>query len=109
MTEREMVIVSAYTGVLLGRFCDMHEYIEQIMERPVSTHELGNKRIMEEIRCRSKRDFCNLDNKLVPKPLAQYLDEYLRHEVVDVDRELLEQALDAYQSTENVTIKIERN
>ena len=44
----------------------------------------------------------------IVKPLAQYLDEYLRHEVVDVDLELLEQALDAYQSTENVTIKIER-
>ena len=41
------------------------------------------------------------------KPLAQYLVEYLHHEIVyDVDRELLEQALDAYQSTENVTIKI---
>ena len=43
------------------------------------------------------------------KLLAQYLGEYLRHEIVDVDLELLEQALDAYQSTENVTIKIERN
>ena len=43
-----------------------------------------------------------------PKPLAQFMDEYLRHEVVDVDHELLEQALEAYQSTENVTIKIER-
>ncbi len=116
MTEREMAIVSAYTGVLLGRFCDMHEYIEQIMERPVFTHELGDKRIMEEIRCRSKRDFCNLDNKLVPKPLAQYLAEYIDQEIQGhnqsisvLPKEWLEQALDAYQSTENVTIKIERN
>ena len=52
------------------------------------------------------------------KPLAQYLAEYIEHECGMVDvfttsgaiswRELLEQALDAYQSTENVTIKIER-
>lgn len=57
------------------------------------------------------------------KPLSQYLDEYIEREVelgnirpvvsdlfaYDSWRELLEQALDAYQSTENVTIKIERN
>lgn len=56
------------------------------------------------------------------KSLAQYLDEYIEHEI-ELDnispevselfaynswRELFEQALDAYQSTENVTIKIER-
>lgn len=57
------------------------------------------------------------------KPLAQYLDEYIEHEADELGnisvavgelyaynswRELLEQALDAYESTENVTIKIER-
>lgn len=68
-----------------------------------------------------------------PKPLAQYLSEYLDHEQrdneencgfipgIDVDFQgqsisvctweleaILKQALEAYQSTENVTIKIER-
>ena len=54
------------------------------------------------------------------KPLAQYLLEYVDCEVERSARdplyvhpynsplELLEQALDAYESTENVTIKIER-
>ena len=64
------------------------------------------------------------------KPLAQYLAKYIEHEhtegegyaayfinsypdgSVNLDigclRAVLEQALDAYQSTENVTIKIER-
>lgn len=56
------------------------------------------------------------------KPLVQYLDEYIECEIeignirpavsdlfaYNSWRELLEQALDAYQSTENVTIKIER-
>ena len=48
------------------------------------------------------------------KPLAQYLGEYINQELVEVGRnasgwwqELLEQALDAYESTENVVIKIE--
>ena len=61
-----------------------------------------------------------------PKPLAQYLAEYLDHEKYDfaaVDeqygdvavefdttdlRDNLKQALDAYESTENVKIRIER-
>jgi len=58
------------------------------------------------------------------KPLAQYLAEYLFHgaytytnrygeKVIGLTPtgmiEILEQALDAYQLTENVTIKIERN
>ena len=53
------------------------------------------------------------------KPLAQYLAEYLDHDMVqrktiyvwsDIKKmkAIVEQALDAYQSTENVTIKIER-
>ena len=55
-----------------------------------------------------------------PKPLAQFLDEYIQHEY-DEDNigegvnilyawdswlELLEQAIEAYQSTEQVTIEI---
>lgn len=61
------------------------------------------------------------------KPLAQYLAEYIEHEIetggIDISCQgiemipmayhtwegLLEQALDAYESTENVTIKIERD
>lgn len=54
------------------------------------------------------------------KPLAQYLDEYIEHEVEignidpiymyahDSWRELLEQALDAHESTEQVKIRIEQ-
>ena len=35
MTKQEKVIVSAYTGVLMCDFSDMHEYIEKVMGRPV--------------------------------------------------------------------------
>lgn len=55
------------------------------------------------------------------KPLAQYLDEYVQHEVENLRigdvlayhcaccmRELFEQALDTYESTEQVKIRIER-
>ena len=61
-------------------------------------------------------------HKPEPKPLAQYFGEYIEHEVEigNIDpsasilyaynswRELLEQAFDAYESTEGVKIRIEK-
>lgn len=60
MTKQEKVIVSAYTGVLMCDFADLHEYIEKIMGRPVWTHELADHDIMQEIKVKSKEDFMNL-------------------------------------------------
>ena len=60
MTKQKKVIVSAYTGVLMCDFADLHEYIEKIMGRPVWTHELAFHDIMQEIKAKSKEDFMNL-------------------------------------------------
>ena len=57
MTKREAAIVSAYTGYLIGDFNEMHKYIEEIMGRPVFTHELIDEAISEKIRKKSKKDF----------------------------------------------------
>lgn len=53
---------------------------------------------------------------LKPKPLAEYLTEYIDQEIQEhqqwvsvLPKEWLEQALEAYESTENVVIQIERN
>ena len=46
------------------------------------------------------------------KPLAQYLDEYIEHELADSTddswREFFERALTAYEETEQVKIRIEQ-
>ena len=60
MTTKEAAIVSAYTGIMLGNFSELHKYIEEIMERPVFTHELASKKITEEIKKRSKDDFMSI-------------------------------------------------
>lgn len=60
ITRAQAAIIGAYTGILCGPFEDMHEYIEQIMERPVFTHELANKELCEEIKERSKQDFLDI-------------------------------------------------
>lgn len=57
MTHREKVIVSAFTGILMCDFSDVHEYIEKILGRPVWTHQLADEKIWNEIKEASKSDF----------------------------------------------------
>lgn len=40
MTPREAAIVSAYTGYFLGDIGVLHAYAEEILRRPVLSHEL---------------------------------------------------------------------
>jgi hypothetical protein len=61
MNKKEAAIISAYTGYLLGEFSDMHKYIEEIMDRPVFTHEMASKGFMAELHDKSKNDFVNLE------------------------------------------------
>lgn len=60
MTKREAAIVSAYTGILLGNFSDMHEYVEEIMGGPVWTHQFGDKDFVEKVKEKSKNDFITI-------------------------------------------------
>ena len=60
MTAREAAIVSAYTGLLIGEFSELHKYIEEIMGRPVFTHELGDKKLAQEISNKAAGDFCTI-------------------------------------------------
>lgn len=60
MTKREGAIISAFTGILCSNFEELHKYVEEIMERPIFTHEMGDKEIAKEIKAKSKRDFIKL-------------------------------------------------
>ena len=60
ITKREASIISAYTGILLGSFSDMHSYVEEKMGCAVFTHEMGYRKISEEIKKLSEDDFMNL-------------------------------------------------
>ena len=64
MTKREGAIISAYTGVLIGSFSDLHEYVEEIMKRPVFTHEMGYEKISKKIKERSRPDFLKICEKI---------------------------------------------
>lgn len=61
MTDREKAIVMAYTGICMlagDKFQIYHKYIEDIMGRPVWTHEIGS--LADEIKEKSKADFIAL-------------------------------------------------
>lgn len=58
MTKREAAIVSAYTGYLIGEFSDFHAYAEEIMGRPLFTHEFPS--IADELKEKSKKDFMSI-------------------------------------------------
>lgn len=61
VNHKAKVIISAYTGVLMCDFSDMHKYIEEKLGRPVSIRELmSDLVIMEEIREVVKDDFMAL-------------------------------------------------
>lgn len=63
MTIRECAIIEAYTGICT---CEgeqreyLYKYLEEILHRPIYTHELANKDIQEEITKASKNDFVEL-------------------------------------------------
>jgi hypothetical protein len=60
MTRRESAIISAFTGIHMGNFSAMHKYIEEIMERPVFTHEMTDKDTVNQIKEKARFDFMAL-------------------------------------------------
>lgn len=60
MTLREKQVVSAYSGVLM---CPMHDlclYIEELLGRPVYTHELARKEIVDKIKEEAEAEFLQI-------------------------------------------------
>ena len=63
MTDREKAIVMAYTGVVMlngNKFKIFHEYVEEIMGRPVQTIEMGRKSVSDAIKEKARADFIDL-------------------------------------------------
>jgi len=64
MNKREAAIITAHSGMFMGDFGEFHKYVEEIMGRPVFTHEMGVKEIAEEIKQLSKDDFIKLNESI---------------------------------------------
>lgn len=63
MTDKERAIIMAYTGIAMltgDKFSIFHKYIEDILGRPVYTHELADKSVWDDIKNKSSMDFLKL-------------------------------------------------
>lgn len=93
MTDREKAIVMAYTGVCMlsgDKFVIFHKYVEEIMGRPVFTHEFGIKKISNEIKQRAKADFLELCADKQSEALVSSDDCISRQGTLDCIKEIAE-------------------
>lgn len=60
LTKRQAAIVGAYTGFIAGPFSDVHEIIEEVLGRPIWTHQLIEDRIQDEIKEKFKPLFLEI-------------------------------------------------
>lgn len=63
MTKQECAVIMAHTGtcMLTGKdFNIFLKYVEDIMGRPIYTHELGSGAMADAIKAKSKADFLEL-------------------------------------------------
>lgn len=69
MTDREKAVITAHTGITMlagEKFSIFHKYIEDLLGRPVWTHEFADELVWNEIKEKSKDDFieiCKTDDK----------------------------------------------
>lgn len=79
--KHDAAVVTAYTGILMGRFDDYHKYIEDLMDRPVWTHEIPA--LAHELKERSLDDWIELQGRLTEEE-KEIIDRWaFRHEGKD--------------------------
>ena len=61
MTRKEAIAISAYTEYCFAPFDEVHQFIEEILGRPVLVHELARNDIWDDVR----------------KSMQKNLDEYI--------------------------------
>lgn len=52
LTKEQAAIIGLYTGVTFGPFADIHKLAEEVLGRPVFTHEFASQKIYDEVRGR---------------------------------------------------------
>lgn len=111
MTKHECAVVMAYTGtsMLVGKdFGIYHKYVEDIMGRPVWTHEMYG--LAEEIKNRAREDFLRLCREAVNDellPELRYGNGIGRAPTIDPDTDpITQKALEAGKRGEEVRFYI---
>ena len=64
MTKREAAIVSAYTGIMMGEFREMHKFVEELVGREVGTISFLDHEFCEAVKILSRPYFIELCENL---------------------------------------------
>lgn len=55
MKKQEAILVSAFTGFLLTKdFSAVHKFCEDLLGRPIWTHEFASRNVQEEIKAKCR-------------------------------------------------------
>lgn len=54
LTKRQAAIIGAYTGITAGPFSDVHELAEELLGRPIFTHQFADPAVAEELKAAAK-------------------------------------------------------
>lgn len=60
LTKEQAVILTAYTGIFMCNFDDLHQYAEKVLDRSVFTHEFASKEFMLNLKNASTPDFFSI-------------------------------------------------
>lgn len=60
LTKEQAAIIGVYTGCTCGPFEDIHKKIEDVLERPVCSHEMADKNLMEHVRSMIRDEFLEI-------------------------------------------------
>lgn len=60
LTKEQAAIIGCFTGIACGPFSDVHAKAEQIMNRPIFTHEFANKDFWKDLRENVKQEFMDI-------------------------------------------------
>jgi hypothetical protein len=57
LTKEQAAILSAFTGIMMGSFSEMHGYAESKLGRPIFTHQFGSDGICDQLKDAARPDF----------------------------------------------------
>ena len=60
LTKEQAAVIGAYTGFSCGPFSDVHKKIEDVLERPVFTHELASFHLWKQVREKMRDEFMSI-------------------------------------------------
>ena len=60
LTKEQAAVIGVYTGTLCGPFSDVHKLAEDLLGRPIFTHEFASPEIWEELREKVKPQFIEI-------------------------------------------------